>query len=1120
VIDYRAVHQFHSGTAVGDAITNQMFELQRLLRELGYQSEIFAEHIAPGLQDRIHSVHGYPGSELDLLLLHHSMGYGAFDDVVFLPNDVVTVYHNVTPERYFESEDLRRHIRLGRHQLAGLAKRSLFGIADSNFNRQEMLAVGFRRVEVLPVRVDFSDFAVDPRALADPNFQPADAVGDDRRSTDWLYVGRVIGNKCQHDLVEAFAHYHRAFDQKARLLLVGDTGASDYVALVREQAERLGVANQVSLMGKLSDSLLRSAFSGAGVFVSVSEHEGFGVPILEAMAAGVPVVAYGAAAIPETMSGAGVLLHTKDPAVVAATVQAVQSDPELRRRLVDRQFRRIDQVRGFDSRALLRRVIARASGAPVPVEIQVQGPFETSYSLAVLNRRLALGLDRLPGQAVSIYATEGPGDYEPARTDLERHPEAAALFERSREVPFPDVVIRQMYPPRVIDTPGGITCEYFGWEESRVPDAMVEDFNSYLDGVGVMSVFVRDLLRDCGVNIPIRVVGVGVEVPDPDAAVEAPELDGLRAFTFLHISSAFPRKGADVLLESYFAAFDGSSNVSLILKTFPNPHNHVGDILERLREAHPNPPDVRWIDRDLDDREIQALYGLADCYVHPARGEGFGLPVAEAMAAGVPVISVAYSGLADFVSDDTAVTIPFTLELAQTHLDLERSTWAEPDRDRLTAELVRMVDQPDDPAIKERVEAARELITGRFSWEAVCRRWQDFIVDLEDTREVQRTAMVTTWNSRCGIAENTRYILDHSGDVLEFDLFADVDATIIDPAAERGVSRTWKDRWTPDLSGLEEALRLSDAEVVHIQFNFGFFEFQRMADLIERQLETRGVVVTLHRTLDYDDRGELLSLRQIGTTLAKVDRLIVHQESDARSLASMGLKENVTVVPIGASAPPELSYDEVRAALGLGSRPVVGTFGFLLPHKGTLELVKAMDPLRAEFPDLLLLALCARYPHVESEEYEEAIRKEIAARGMEDMVYLVTEYLSDEVARSLLLGTDVIVLPYQETGESSSAALRFILPLARPVVVTDSPIFDDSRDALLVVQGDALGIEEGVRRVLNDVELQRDLADRAGMMARRFRWPRVVADHQEIYTAAKRAGRARRLHQSPVTISS
>src|ERR1700728_3990908 len=140
-----------------------------------------------------------------------------------------------------------------------------------------------------------------------------------------------------------------------------------------------------------------------------------------------------------------------------------------------------------------------------------------------------------------------------------------------------------MPPPRVIDTPGGITCDYFGWEESRIPDAMVADFNAYLDGVGVMSEFVRDVLRDSGVNIPIRVVANGVEPPDPTATVEAPELRGLRGCTFLHISSAFPRKGVDVLLRSYFDAFDGESDVTLVLKTFPNPHNEVGDLLERLR---------------------------------------------------------------------------------------------------------------------------------------------------------------------------------------------------------------------------------------------------------------------------------------------------------------------------------------------------------------------------------------------------------------------------------------------------------------------------------------------------------------------------------------------------------
>jgi glycosyltransferase involved in cell wall biosynthesis len=1099
---HTAIHQFHSGTALGDAITNQMLELQSLLRRMGYQSEVFAEHIPVSLQDRVRSIHGYRGARSELLLVHHSIGYDAFDDVVNLPNDQVVVYHNVTPERYFDDEGVRRYIRQGREQLGLLAHRALFGVAVSNFNRREMLAAGFRRVEVLPVRVDFREFVPRDRS----------ARAREHPSDDWLYVGRLVGNKCQHELVRAFALYVSNFERDARLVLVGDQSADDYVAEVHRTAAALGVSDRVVFLGKITDGNLRAAFAGAGVFVSLSEHEGFGVPLLEAMAAGVPVVAFGAAAIPETMGGAGLLLRRKEPELVAAAVHAVQSDEGgLRQRLVERQFARIDQVGSFDIRRSLQRVVDRAAGEAPPLEIQIQGPFETSYSLAIMNRRLAEGLDEAPEHAASLYATEGPGDYRPKDEDLAAHPRAARLFERSREVPFPDVVIRQMFPPRVIDTPGGITCEYFGWEESRIPQSMVEDFNRYLDGVGVTSTFVRDVLRDSGVDIPVRVVGNGVEAPDTSVKLDTPELGDLRGFTFLHISSAFPRKGVDALLEAYFSAFDGTSDVTLVLKTFPNPHNQVGEILDRLRSGHPSPPDVRWIDRDLGDGELGGLYALADCYVHPARGEGFGLPVAEAMAAGIPVISVAYSGLADFVSDKTAVTVPYRLEPAQTHFDIPNSLWAEPDRQRLAREMQRMVERRHSPDVDSRVRRARDLIANRFSWAAAVDRWDEFVADLEAGAGPLHVAMVSTWNSRCGIAENTRYIVGHAGDSIDYEIFAEVGIEPLDPLAEPGVVRTWRNRWEPELDELEKALRLSTAEVVHVQFNFGFYEFQRMAALIERQLEHRGVVLTLHRTLDYDDRGELLSLRQIGSTLAKVDRLIVHQQSDADYLAEMGLTHNVAIVPIGAAPPVPMSPQEVRSALKLGPRPIVGTFGFLLPHKGTLELLQAVDGIREEFPDVLLLALCARYPNVESKEYEEQIRGEIEARGMQDNVMLITDYLPDENARMLLRATDAIVLPYRNTGESSSATLRFVLPLGRAVVVTDEPIFTDSRDAVFTADGEGpMAIASAIRRVLADDELREDLAGRAALRAQSLRWSRVVADHREIYAAASRAGNARR----------
>ena len=310
---FAAIHQFHPGTAHGDAITQQMLQLQVHLRQMGVPSQIFAVHVEPGLEDRIKPIHGYKGSDDNLLLLHHSLGSHHLDDVMDLPDQIAAVFHNLTPERYFSDETFRHLIRLGHEQLAQLARRACVGVAVSNYNRREMLAAGFRRVEVLPVRVDYSQFS----GLC------TDAA---LRSTDWLYVGRIVGNKCQHELVRAFAMYAKTFDDDARLVLIGDTTVRDYVAFVETEAKRLGVADRVVLMGKVSDSHLGSAFAGAGVFVSMSEHEGFGVPILEAMAAGVPVVAYGAAAVPEAMGGAGILLRDKDPEVVAATVQALRTD--------------------------------------------------------------------------------------------------------------------------------------------------------------------------------------------------------------------------------------------------------------------------------------------------------------------------------------------------------------------------------------------------------------------------------------------------------------------------------------------------------------------------------------------------------------------------------------------------------------------------------------------------------------------------------------------------------------------------------------------------------------------------------------------------------------------------
>ena len=163
--------------------------------------------------------------------------------------------------------------------------------------------------------------------------------------------------------------------------------------------------------------------------------------------------------------------------------------------------------------------------------------------------------------------------------------------------------------------------------------------------------------------------------------------------------------------------------------------------------------------------------------------------------------------------------------------------------------------------------------------------------------------------------------------------------------------------------------------------------------------------------------------------------------------------------------------------------------------------------------------LC-QVPDVTSDEYEAEVRAEIDRQGLGDNVVLMSEYLPDETARIILRAADVIALPYGETEESSSAALRFLLPLERPLVITDRPVFADCREWTLAVDpDDPQGIDDALRRVLVDPELRDALAARAGDGARRFRWSRVIADHREIYVAARRSGRERRGDHSPLRVA-
>jgi glycosyltransferase involved in cell wall biosynthesis len=328
-----AVHQLLPSVAPHDAITSHVFHVQRLMQDLGLESEVFAADVHPALQRTVRPLLDYDAvGDGAVLLYHASIGSHVAGYVRRRRETVVVDYHNITPAGLVRPWEpaIAEQLARGRRELAALADRSVLGLADSRFNCDELDALGFGPTEVAPILFDAA--ALDHPA--DPVL--AERLHDDKRhgGADWLFVGRVSPHKGQHDLIKAFVVYRESFDPRARLRIVGRPLSARYEDALMRLARRLGVGDAVDFAGGVSESGLAAYFEQADVFVCCSRHEGFCVPLLEAMHHDVPIVAVRAGAVEETLGPAGLVLPAAVPGLVAAAVDRVVRDPEVRDALV------------------------------------------------------------------------------------------------------------------------------------------------------------------------------------------------------------------------------------------------------------------------------------------------------------------------------------------------------------------------------------------------------------------------------------------------------------------------------------------------------------------------------------------------------------------------------------------------------------------------------------------------------------------------------------------------------------------------------------------------------------------------------------------------------------------
>jgi L-malate glycosyltransferase len=334
------VDQVIPSLASRDAIGVHTVAIMEALRQVGIDSDIFYGEATRDFAERARPMSnlGRP-TKGRWLLYQASIGSPVFDIFASRDEPKLLNYHNITPAVLLDGWEpaVGHEVSLGRSQVTRVAAECRLAIADSAFNEEELIDVGFEHTAVAPLLIDMTA-AAEPDPTLSRRLAEMKAGG----GANFVFVGKVSPHKAQHDLVKMLALYRRLYDDRARLHLIGTALGKTYGPALSAFIAELGLTEAVSITGSVSPEELESYYRAADVFVCASEHEGFCVPLVEAMGHGLPIVAYSTSAVPETVADAGLLLASKEPLLFAASVHKVVHDARLRRQFVEAGRRRAE----------------------------------------------------------------------------------------------------------------------------------------------------------------------------------------------------------------------------------------------------------------------------------------------------------------------------------------------------------------------------------------------------------------------------------------------------------------------------------------------------------------------------------------------------------------------------------------------------------------------------------------------------------------------------------------------------------------------------------------------------------------------------------------------------------
>lgn len=332
--------QFVHTLSYGDAISGEVLAIQRYFESAGHTAEVYALNVHPKLKGQALDAKDYDTDFGGTLILHYSLGslLNSYYQESQNANRII-IYHNLTPKKWFQKVNPRivADIEQGLLELPKLLKNSDRIISDSIFNAKEIEGYGFKS-EILNLPLDSKKWDLETNTGIANLIKSSPGI-------HMLHVGRLAPNKCIEDIIKTFYYLHHSIDENSTLWLVGiDIDTELYSFELKSLVEQLHLRDSVRFVGCLADSELKAMYENSDVYMCMSEHEGFCLPLVEAMYFGLPVIAYAQGAVPDTLGEGGVLVKEKRHPELAELVNLITIDSELRSKLIESGKKRVVEL--------------------------------------------------------------------------------------------------------------------------------------------------------------------------------------------------------------------------------------------------------------------------------------------------------------------------------------------------------------------------------------------------------------------------------------------------------------------------------------------------------------------------------------------------------------------------------------------------------------------------------------------------------------------------------------------------------------------------------------------------------------------------------------------------------